>query len=141
MSGGTISGNSSEGDGSAVCVDLGSQFTMSGGVIAGNGTADGTGVYVSADSALAISGAAFISRENRVFMASGVTLTVKGALTPPPGRAYSAFLSPNRYNVGQTLVRAERPYTLAERDLAALPLSDSAYRLYLDRGEGKVDRR
>jgi hypothetical protein len=80
MSGGAIAGNTA-GNGGGVNKSNGT-FTMSGGAIAGNtATGNGGGVQVQNDGVFTMSGSAVINANNNVYLASGRTIAIDGALT------------------------------------------------------------
>jgi hypothetical protein len=84
MSGGTISGNESADRGGGVEVWQGT-FKMSGGTISGNTAAsNGGGMLVYGGGTFTMSGTALIHTGNDVYLAAGKTITIGGNLTGAP---------------------------------------------------------
>jgi hypothetical protein len=108
MSGGTISDNTLEESwerlitaGGGVYVFNGT-FTMSGGIISGNAAENGGGVWFDGTT-FAMSGAAQITAENDVYLASGKTITVSGPLT----QEVAAKVTPASYIHGMQILTGE----------------------------------
>ncbi|MDR2210898.1 MAG: SUMF1/EgtB/PvdO family nonheme iron enzyme [Spirochaetaceae bacterium] len=89
MNGGEISHNTAGTGGGGVSVNYNGAFTMNGGLITANTASAGAGVFNS--ETFNIGGAALVAPDNDVYLASGKTITVTGALTQSPAVTVTPF--------------------------------------------------
>jgi hypothetical protein len=95
MQGGMISGNTAGNNGGGIYNS--GNFTMSDGVMSGNTAGHGGGIYN--NSSFTMSGSAMVAQDNDVYLPTGKTITVTGALTPDQtgSPAYSAKITPQAF--------------------------------------------
>ena len=139
MNGGNITGNSATKGGGGVVVNSGT-FIMSGGTISGN-TANslGGGVYVSDLGTFEISGAPVVKNNTgeNVYLPSGKTITVKGALT---GGAYIGVTGADTPTSTNLIVIAtgKDGYTITNAAATKFFADNRSYAAILDGGAIKL---